>query len=294
LYDGHLVSLEFNADLDSASIPGAIRTNPPSVLAIAQSQFSRRHIEVDAHEGFVPGTTYQLLIDETLRDSSGHPVASAESLAFAVEAFRITDLEISGENGNEITPGGELFARVQFNARVDQTALNGAAAFDPEISGVWLNQGDNPGVYFEFFPTGPLDLRPEQTYTLRVDGSAPLADGAALGADYVTQFTVQPVRLRSLNPTNGQRGVPLYAYIEVSFNTRMNQTATEAAFTLRILDGATVSGSFSWYEDGRTFNFMPSGSLQGQSAYEISISTAAQSQSGVALGSAVSSLFRTQ
>jgi hypothetical protein len=74
----------------------------------------------------------------------------------------------------------------------------------------------------------------------------------------------------------------------------MNQTATEAAFTLRILDGAAVSGTFSWYEDGRFFNFTPSGYLQEQSTYEISITSAAQSESGTALRSAVSSLFRTQ
>jgi hypothetical protein len=83
------------------------------------------------------------------------------------------------------------------------------------------------------------------------------------------------------------------APIVVAFDTSMDKSSAEAAFSLkRTSDGAAVSGSFGWYGPG-VLIFKPDADLAGGTQYTASVSTAAQNLGGFPLPVAKTWRFTT-
>jgi hypothetical protein len=139
-----------------------------------------------------------------------------------------------------------------------------------------------------------LDLVPEQAYSLRIVGSAPLANGQSLGTDFVAGFVVQPVRVRSVYPTNASTNVPLSQNINIEFNTPMESISTVRAVVLRPLGGAPVGIDVSWYSENRSLSLSATRGLEPSTSYELSVSTEARDQRGHAPRSAWRIVFRTR
>jgi Domain of unknown function (DUF1929)/Bacterial Ig-like domain len=83
----------------------------------------------------------------------------------------------------------------------------------------------------------------------------------------------------SVFPTEDAAEVLPNAPIVVAFDTSMDKSSAEAAFSLkRTSDGAAVSGSLSWY--GNALIFVPNADLAAGTQYTASVSTAAKDLAG--------------
>jgi hypothetical protein len=291
---GRLCTLRFNVAIDPLTVAGAVHATGVEIQASVYDYY-REYVEVSVLGGLVPGTEYALEVDNTLKDANGHALDQSELFAFSTEALRVTSSRFTGSQygGTSVDPGGDLYAYVELNAPVDLAAFNAAASFDPPIAGVWIERSSSGQQSLEFFPEGVLDLIPGQSYVFRISGTVALVGAARLGADYVTGFTVQPVKVTSIYPSTGSRGVGTYTEITVQFNAVMDQASTESAFSLAAQGGSPVAGTFYW-SGGQRFSFQPSSNLQAARSYVATVSTAALSAAGPALGTQASSYFRTQ
>lgn len=272
----------------------AIRVEPP--VQISVSEYSTNAIAVSLDGELVADSNYDLIIGTELTDSHGHHLKEPESMHFSTDPLQVTSAIFTGESGGSISPDGDLAASVNFNSRVDIDAFNAAAAFEPPIPGFWVvtqvtENESNPGLVLQFFSTAP-SLIPDQEYRFRIDGTAPLAGDAALGAEFNRNFHVEPVAISGVSPANGSRGMPLWTSVRVVFNTPMVRTSTESAFSLQRVDGEPVAGYFYW--SGTTgFEFQTIASLQPGTSYRITVSTSAVSQLGPPLKAKHVSVFRT-
>ena len=96
----------------------------------------------------------------------------------------------------------------------------------------------------------------------------------------------------SVSPANAATNVFTNANVVASFNVAMDKPATQAAFSLRRSStGAPVAGSFAWF--GSSLVFDPSSRLQEGVQYTATVSTAARSALGFALGSPRTWTFTT-
>ncbi|MGE5531291.1 MAG: Ig-like domain-containing protein [Bacteroidota bacterium] len=133
-------------------------------------------------------------------------------------------------------------------------------------------------------------LAPLTTYRVTVAATAQSATGVALGAPFSWTFTTNNVpAIASWQP---KPSATLNPVVKLCFNQPMNSTLTEGAFSLKIAGSSTpVTGSFSW--SGNELSFTPAGPLAPATTYRASVTTAAQSSGGTALGAAFSWDFRT-
>jgi hypothetical protein len=292
LRTGSLVTLNFNSPPDLVSAETAVSVNPP--IDYDLSGTSGMGLVLNVRGGLEPATEYRIVLDESLESETGARLGETQSVPFTTQPLRVNSLDFGPvESGGSVLPGIDFRATLQMNANIESEALNAAFSFDPAIPGMWYaTQASYSGsMIYEFFPQGSVNLVPGQTYTFRLDSSLPRMP---LGEDYVTTFTVAPVRVTGVSPSNGSRDVYTYTYISVSFNVPMDQTSTTDAFQLRVLGGAEVSGSLNWNSEGRGTTFHTGGSLLPATNYEIVIAATAKSQSGYTLEEAWSSIFRTR
>ena len=106
------------------------------------------------------------------------------------------------------------------------------------------------------------------TYTLRVT----VSDGALTDTgDVVVTVDMTAPSVDSTVPADTTTGVATNATVQVTFSEAMDQTATEAAFS--IIPAAT--GSFSWNVPGDTLTFTPSADLTEGTTYTVTIGSGA-------------------
>ena len=110
-------------------------------------------------------------------------------------------------------------------------------------------------------------------------------------ADRAVRQALMP-GVTSVSPANAATNVFTNANVVASFNVAMDKPATQAAFSLRRSStGAPVAGSFAWF--GNSLVFDPSSRLQEGVQYTATVSTAARSALGFALGSPRTWTFTT-
>jgi hypothetical protein len=142
-----------------------------------------------------------------------------------------------------------------------------------------------------FRPDSPLANG--TNYTATVSTAAKDLFGNTLGAAKMWRFTTatQPL-ITSITPADGATGVYPNAAVVAIFDTAMNKTSAQSAFSLkRTSNGALVNGTFSWF--GNALIFKPSADLGGGVQYTASVSTAAKDLAGHSLPSAKTWKFTT-
>jgi hypothetical protein len=132
--------------------------------------------------------------------------------------------------------------------------------------------------------TPNIPLKPDATYTGTVATSVKDVAGNSLQVAYVWSFNtgVTPAVL-STDPIDNATGVPLNKVVAATFNEPMDPlTVNSSTFTL--MDGASqVLGTVNYA--GTTATFTPTSNLVSGTTYTATITTGAQSLSGVAIAS---------
>jgi len=298
-----LIRYIYSVPLDPASAAAAVSIDPPTANELdisVSSYYEDKELEVSVVGGLTPGQQYTLTISDALSAVDGTTIGSEESIDFEVQPLRVTEFGFGSYYYRDtlVDPGEMGNLGVAFNADVDVDSFNVAAAFLPSIDGVWFGTTSDNYPYYDqqllvFFPIGPVDLEPEQTYTLTIDGTVGLVGNIGLGTDVQLRFHTYPVRIESIYPSPGSYASE-YSDVSFYFNVPMDRVATQAAFSMATLDGTPVSGSFSWYDNDREMTFNPSPYLINGQSYLATVTTAARSESGAYLKEEGQTFFRVQ
>ncbi len=120
----------------------------------------------------------------------------------------------------------------------------------------------------EWLNTSIYTFRPDPAlmggtgYTVTVDPDLEAVDGAPLAEPFGWSFTTTSPFVTSVTPTDTTFDVPLRQTLQVTFNMPVDRESAEAAFSLRVQEGADlvgdpVEGEFEWSDDDTGFRFTP-------------------------------------
>jgi hypothetical protein len=174
---------------------------------------------------------------------------------------------------------------ITFSEEMDEAALTTAFSVAPSVAGDLSLAGN----VLTFDPLS--DLPNATTYTVTVDTGAVDLAGLPLAADHVFTFTVNDSvapYVTSTSPVNGAVDVPLSSSITVTFSELMDAAATEGAFSTDPALGGAPSVS------GATLTLVPSGGLESDTEYTVTISTAAADLVGLTLAADYTFTFSTE
>lgn len=241
-------------------------------------------------------TRYRVAVDSEARSAEGVPLAAELTFAFSTVApLQVT--RVSPANAaSEVRADSAVF--MAFNRAVIPVECAGQPAqadcpalplkFSPAVlgSGLWLN----PSLY-RFDPLSGWAAG--VTYQVTLETGVRSVDGAVLAEPYNWSFdTALPV-IQEISPTFGQQNVLLDAGVRVMFNTPMDQVNTAGVFSLKAEDGATVSGTVTWADNGALLVFTPTHPLRLGARYTVRVGERARAITSAPLQNPQAWLFET-
>ena len=224
--------------------------------------------------GWQPAQRYQIVVDAVASGlTSDFTHSFSSSVRLAVDYVIPTDGDV------EVPANAQIL--VQFNRSVAPlTVLSQASEasileFDPPLTGTgeWLNTS-----LYRFIPA---DLAPGAEYSARVPAGLDSATEGSMASAFTWRFTTVGPAVTSVSPAAEEEQVQQESPIVVTFNQQMDRTSVEEAFSLRVLDGPPVLGSFSWSDDFTTLTFRPDEPLWRDTLYEITVAEGVVSGTGV-------------
>ncbi len=116
----------------------------------------------------------------------------------------------------------------------------------------------------------------ETAYTVKILSGAKAADGGAIEAEIVHQFsTIGAVKIESTVPGNGSASVSLGSDIRVKFNQEVNKSDAQGRFLIT----PNITGKFSW--DATTMIYNPDNNLTGNTKYSVKIGQGVKTIAGI-------------
>ncbi len=209
-----------------------------------------------------------------------------------------TVVEVNPTNGSTGVAVSLTNINVIFSELMNETTLNtstftltgpGGAAVPGTVS---FPSGEQTAAF-----TPSANLAYDTEYTVTITTGAESMSDVALAANYSWSFTTAPApapSVASFSPQNGASGVSLNTTVSATFSQAMNaSTISASTFTLAATGGSAVTGTVSY--DAATFiaTFTPSAPLSYDANYVATITTGAQTSTGIALASNVTWSFTT-
>ena len=300
------ISITFTQPMDRESVEKAFSTTPPTEGIFHWGQYStqptRIYYSTLSDWGYDPGatittyskitsftyqvaqkdsyvdTTYTVNLSTEARDTSGN------YLRFPLEFTFSTIQSSSTQNGILSSPShGDINVgliqssgiQITFPRNMDAASTEAAIKLEPETDVIYLWPAHNQLTIY----TGGV-LLAETTYDITVDSTAKDADGMKLGVPFHFSFETAAVAITSSYPRNGEVFVSESEEIRINFNTYMQKSTVQNAFSI----DPPVSGSLNWYSSSKTtMEFDPSGVLQNNTKYTVTIGTGAKDLNGTSL-----------
>lgn len=260
------IELFFNQPVNCDTAPSAVTIEP---AVSGQVTCSNGSIRFEPSEPLARATSYTLTVSQALQAQSG----SALVEPFALDLNTVGYLDVSEVLPAPDSSGIETDAVVTviFNRPVvplvaaeDMGDLPTPITINPPVEGTgeWLNTS-----IYTFQPT--TAFAGGTTYTVTVDAGLEASDGSTLQEPFAWSFTTVEPAIVEVTPQDLSSGIGLKDSLTVTFNQPMDQASTEAAFYLHtdVESSGRVSGEFEWSEDGRSFIYRLTESLQYDMMY---------------------------
>jgi hypothetical protein len=273
------VAVSFSNPMSQLVTEGAFRILPNVEGAFSWSADDRT-LTFAPTTPLATNTAYTVTVSAAAMDQYGNKLGGVYSWSFTTTAA--LSVVSCSPTGTSVSVASTI--AVSFNNPMSQTATQGALSISPKVSGTFGWSTDSKTLTF----TPTTSLTNNTAYTVTVSTAATEADGRTLGAAYQWSFTTAPVLTVVSNSPTGTN-VAVASVATVSFSNSMSQTVTQGAFSI----SPNVGGAFSWSSDGKTLTFTPTASLTNNTAYTVTVSTAATDQYGTNLGAAYSWGFTT-
>ncbi|MEA3294438.1 MAG: Ig-like domain-containing protein [Euryarchaeota archaeon] len=277
LISGHI----FNGDSSDCNNPIVVITNQDN-----NKEWTAESIENSNFYTITLNSNVDITADDILQINAKNPDGSKS---------KVIDHTVTL---NEVNAGG-FNLDITFETDIEDTTppiINDVTLLtqDPQ-AGSWIsivvNATDNVGVTSVTVNDETFNMRGSASdlwdgAILAVEGTHPLNVSACDAADLCiwdnsTTYTAIrgddniPPTITSKSPEGAD--ISIDTMITVTFDEAMNQSSTEAAFSIN----TTVSGTFTW--NGNTMSFDPKPDLNDETTYTVTISTQAEDLAGNAL-----------
>ncbi|MBN2007173.1 MAG: Ig-like domain-containing protein [Anaerolineae bacterium] len=281
------VLIRFSRPMDRASVEQALRVSAEGAGPM-EGDFTWEDDQVVTFrpKGLASGVRYNVSIGTEARANNGLPLNGELSFAFSTVG-PLTVTHVSPANGaSELR--GDTPIIIAFNYPIvpincsGQIAETGGEcpALELDIQPAVVGQGMwvNTSVYrFDPLPSWDSGV----TYSVTVPAGIAGVDGAEMAAPVSFGFSTAAPEIQRILVDDVNGTVPLETGVRVKFNTPMEHTSSEAAFTLTDSQGNVVPGAFTWEDDGMTMVFTPTHYLAIETRYTALMDKSATTVSGV-------------
>jgi hypothetical protein len=301
-FRGELFDVWADVPLDFTTLGSSVSWSPTAPLSLGYDSYYQDRFVVFVLDDLKPATAYTVRINPTLKSLDGIELDAHYNILFQTDSVRLSGLLLrNGPNyydewvSDSIVPPSYVPAmRLVFNMPVDIDSLNKAFSITPAIPGFWLKSLSSNYPYdtvIQYFPTAYTPIPPEQVYTLTINGDIPIfAGGYTLGHTVTKHFVTEPVRAVYVSPSPGSTMSYTPYYVQVQFNTPMDTTSVNAAFSLTTWDGTPVALSWQYWSSNGTQVQWEAAFVKG-AVYKFSVATSAKSVDGYHLKDSVYSYF---
>lgn len=317
------ISILFARPMDRESVEKAFSTSPPSTGVFywgmyAQSPRSSLYATRDAASGYSNGaviTTYSKVTSVTYSMSQSDATVdtmftvtlstaakdtAGNHLRFPlVSSFRTVQSYVTYSGIQTIPVNGDIYVTpinssgisVTFPRRMNPTTTEAATYITPAMNKTILWPSEN---VMTIYTGGPF--LSDTTITVSVDGAATDKDGIALGETFTFWFRTAPLQVTSNTPTNAQLYVATNQNITLTFNSYVNRSSVQAAFSITpSVSGSFVYGSgYSYSDDPSQVTFVPSSALQPNTKYTVVVEPFVKDLYGVSMKTGCTFSFMTR
>ncbi len=288
-----LVSATFSEAMDPTTITGTTftLTGPGTTPVAGAVTYAGTTATFTPTAVLATNTAFTATITTGAKDLTGTPLATNFVWTFTT-GLQPTVTSTNPASGATNVPLNQKVTAT-FSAPMTASTIIAPGTFTVAIAGggaavpgtVTYNSASNSAI---FTPTAALTA--STLYTATVTTAAESAQGSALAANYVWNFTTgvdtnagAPL-VTSTDPANAAINVPLNQRVAATFSTSMDPATISAAgtFTVAVAGGGpAVPGTVSYA--GRTAVFVPTTTLAASTLYTATITTAAKDLTGVAM-----------
>jgi len=205
-------------------------------------------------------TNYSILLSTGVRTIYGDTLSFDFSSKFKTEPVKVE--AYTPEHGSTyVLP--EVSIYVGFNKAMNRISVENSFGMIQAADGSFLWHSNEA---FSFRPHSFLATNTQ--YTVIVSTNAKDFSGTSLGETFTLNFSTEPLKITYTNPENGSTYIRTDTSFKIDFNSNVNQTATENAFSI----SPSVDGSFMWI-DLTKFTYFPDSNLTPNTSYTITINT---------------------
>jgi hypothetical protein len=282
-------TIQFANPMDKASVVAALTVDPATAVTTSWDSAGKT-LTISPQHMWQVGTYYSIKVAQTAHEATGPALAQAAHALFSTRAPTAAHLALAHPAAGGASPATGF--TVSFDGAVTPPSPGALLAISPAVSGSLVDlTTDAAGTTVTFQPDQPLAAN--TSYTIAVQGGLLDSDGADVVVPLPLRIktAVAPAVVR-FRPLNGTANVSSAAKLSVRFSQAMNTKATGSAFSASIA-GKAIAGKVAWAEGNTVLVFSPSAALAPGATVTMSVSTAASSASGTALGAARSVSFKT-
>jgi len=263
----------FNSPVPSSSL-SAIHISPVVSGKWFFDSYSPNYIYFSPTASLAFSTTYQITIDQGMKDKYGNTLPQQFTSSFFTPPFKV--ISTSPQDGStDVSLYSGTSINIYLSGPVDYSTLNQSFSITPAIQGDFSSSNYDNRIYFYTNSS----LAPGTTYTCSLSTTLKAKNGTSLSAPYTFSFTTQQFRVNYTNPNNGSTNVSTTSNITIEFNAPVEQSSAASAFSI----SPAVQGTFSFSSGSNYISFYPSQPLKSGTTYTVTLSTAMKSISGGSL-----------
>ena len=285
------IQVVFDEAVDHASAEGAFRIEPAVEGAF---NWNATTLVFTPEERLPLETDFVATVEPGVLDAAGNAMAAEASLAFVTVGHPTVVASQPAPNQDGVPLASTVV--LQFSTLMDTAAVEDALSISPEIevTRTWA------GEVLTLTPVEPLDEGVR--YTLSISTEARDSAGTPLERSYLLGFrtVISGLTATTVMPADEAGGISTRTPIAVTFDRALDpDTLDDGLFTIEpdvagSLDVVEAPGAAGMAEPGlRVLRFLPSGQLQANTTYEVTLATGLVGTDGAALAEPITWRFTT-
>ena len=294
-----VISVKMNMGIDESTLTAGFKirkTTSLGYLSCARHFYSSTRLAtLDPLSSLEPGSTYEVTLTNAIETPGGLNLLNPQSWRF----HTITWPEVQSHT----PPAGAIDVPVDSNVQI---------VFDKEVKwstvdsdSVYIQKSGGSKIYCTMskgFDNQTLGLKPSPalqpatTYIVTVTTAVKAENGLFMQSPATWSFTTTAVtpHVISTVPTDGASGVPVTQVISAVFDRAMDPTTlTSATFYVNRLGGTPLPATVAYSAATYTATLDPLADLEAGATYEVTLTTAVESEADTPLASAVEWSFTT-
>jgi len=282
-------TITFASPMNPASVAAALTVDPSTPVTTSWDAAGRT-LTIRPQGMWSPATYYAIKVGTSARDSNGQALTEAARALFTTRAATTARLAVTKPVSGGASPATGF--TVSFDGPVTASSADALLAISPAVSGTLVDASSSAtGSSVTFQPDQPLS--PNTTYTVALQSGVLDADGSSVAVPLPlsVKTAVAPAIVR-FRPLNGTTRVVSSARLSVRFTQAMNTSVSGPAFSATVA-GTQITGKVVWVEGNTVLVFTPFKPLSAGAVVRMTVSTIAESATGVGLAKAGTVSFRT-